>query len=104
LRQRALKRHRPALGDDHPACIGVIVAPIYLLTTDYTILAVALSIQGAFAGAIYGIIPSYANERLAGPANFPWPEQRRRAIQLPCPYPARCETPAVTGRPATSRQ
>ncbi len=46
-----------------PACIGAIVAPIYLLTTDYTILAVAFSIQGAFAGAIYGINPSYANER-----------------------------------------
>jgi len=46
-----------------PACIGIIVAPIYLLTTDYTTLAIAFSIQGAFAGAIYGINPSYANER-----------------------------------------
>jgi len=46
-----------------PACIGVVVAPIYLLTTDYMTLAVAFSIQGAFAGAINGINPSYANER-----------------------------------------
>jgi SHS family lactate transporter-like MFS transporter len=46
-----------------PACIGALVAPIYLLTTDYTTLAVAFSIQGAFAGAIYGINPSYASER-----------------------------------------
>src|SRR6201996_9463612 len=46
-----------------PAVIGVLVAPIYLLTTDYTTIAVAFSIQGAFAGAIYGINPSYASER-----------------------------------------
>jgi SHS family lactate transporter-like MFS transporter len=46
-----------------PAVIGAAVAPIYLLTTDYTTLAVAFSIQGAFAGAIYGINPSYASER-----------------------------------------
>jgi SHS family lactate transporter-like MFS transporter len=46
-----------------PAVIGAAVAPFYLLTTDYTTIAVAFSIQGAFAGAIYGINPSYANER-----------------------------------------
>ena len=46
-----------------PACIGALVAPIYLLTTDYTTLAIAFSIQGAFAGAIYGINPSYSAER-----------------------------------------
>jgi SHS family lactate transporter-like MFS transporter len=46
-----------------PAIIGAAVAPIYLLTTDYTTIAIAFSIQGAFAGAIYGINPSYANER-----------------------------------------
>ena len=46
-----------------PALIGIAVAPIYLLTTDYTTLVVAFSIQGAFAGAIYGINPSYASER-----------------------------------------
>ena len=46
-----------------PAVIGAAVAPLYLLTTDYTTILVAFSIQGAFAGAIYGINPSYANER-----------------------------------------
>jgi SHS family lactate transporter-like MFS transporter len=46
-----------------PAIIGAAVAPIYLLTTDYTTIVIAFSIQGAFAGAIYGINPSYANER-----------------------------------------
>ncbi|MGA3005843.1 MAG: MFS transporter [Acetobacteraceae bacterium] len=46
-----------------PAVIGACVAPIYLLTTDYMTLAIAFSIQGAFAGAIYGINPSYASER-----------------------------------------
>jgi len=46
-----------------PAIIGSAIAPIYLLTTDYTTILVAFTIQGAFAGAIYGINPSYANER-----------------------------------------
>jgi SHS family lactate transporter-like MFS transporter len=46
-----------------PAVIGAAVAPFYLLTTDYTTLAIAFSIQGAFAGAIYGINPSYTSER-----------------------------------------
>jgi SHS family lactate transporter-like MFS transporter len=46
-----------------PAVIGAAIAPVYLLTTDYTTIVVAFSLQGAFAGAIYGINPSYANER-----------------------------------------
>ena len=46
-----------------PAVIGAAIAPIYLLTTDYTTILWAFSLQGAFAGAIYGINPSYANER-----------------------------------------
>jgi MFS family permease len=46
-----------------PATIGIVVAPLYLLTTHYTTIALAFSIQGAFAGAIYAINPSYANER-----------------------------------------
>jgi MFS transporter, SHS family, lactate transporter len=46
-----------------PAMIGAAVAPFYLLTQDYTTLAIAFSIQGAFAGAIYGINPSYTSER-----------------------------------------
>ena len=46
-----------------PAIIGACVAPLYLLTTDYMTILVAFSIQGAFAGAIYGINPSYSSER-----------------------------------------
>jgi MFS transporter, SHS family, lactate transporter len=46
-----------------PAVIGAAVAPFYLLTTDYTTIVIAFSIQGAFAGAIYGINPSYSAER-----------------------------------------
>jgi SHS family lactate transporter-like MFS transporter len=46
-----------------PAVIGAAIAPIYLLTTDYTILVAAFSLQGAFGGAIYGINPTYASER-----------------------------------------
>jgi SHS family lactate transporter-like MFS transporter len=46
-----------------PAIIGFFIAPIYLLTTDYTTMVIAFSIQGLFAGAIYGQNPSYANER-----------------------------------------
>ena len=46
-----------------PAAIGAAIAPVYLLTTDYTTIVLAFSLQGAFAGAIYGINPSYANER-----------------------------------------
>jgi SHS family lactate transporter-like MFS transporter len=46
-----------------PAVIGALIAPIYLLTTDYSTILWAFSLQGAFAGAIYGINPSYANER-----------------------------------------
>lgn len=45
------------------ATIGAVVAPVYLLTTDYMTLAIAFSVQGAFAGAIYGINPAYTSER-----------------------------------------
>ena len=46
-----------------PAVVGAAVAPFYLLSTDYTTILIAFSIQGAFAGAIYGINPSYSAER-----------------------------------------
>ena len=48
-----------------PALIGIAVTPFYLgfLTTDYTILVVAFTIQGFFVGSIYGQNPSYLNER-----------------------------------------
>ena len=46
-----------------PAVIGLFVTPFYLLTTEFWIIAVAFSVQGAFAGAIYGQNPSYLSER-----------------------------------------
>jgi MFS transporter, SHS family, lactate transporter len=46
-----------------PAAIGACIAPIYLMTTDYTTLVAAFTLQGAFAGSIFGIGPAYANER-----------------------------------------
>jgi SHS family lactate transporter-like MFS transporter len=46
-----------------PAIIGLFVTPFYLMTTDFWTIAVAFSIQGAFAGAIYGQNPSYLTER-----------------------------------------
>jgi MFS transporter, SHS family, lactate transporter len=46
-----------------PATIGMFVAPIYLLTTDFTWIAVGFVLQGLFAGAIYGQNPSYLCER-----------------------------------------
>jgi SHS family lactate transporter-like MFS transporter len=39
------------------------ITPSYLLTVDFTTLAIAFSLQGAFAGAIYGQNPSYLTER-----------------------------------------
>jgi SHS family lactate transporter-like MFS transporter len=46
-----------------PAVIGFCITPFYLMTTNYTAIVIAFSIQGLFAGAIYGQNPSYANER-----------------------------------------
>ncbi|MDR3538753.1 MAG: MFS transporter [Acetobacteraceae bacterium] len=46
-----------------PAIIGFAITPFYLLTVDFTTIAVAFSVQGAFAGAIYGQNPSYLSER-----------------------------------------
>ena len=46
-----------------PAAIGLLVTPMYLATTDYTMIAIGFSIQGAFAGSMYSQIPSYMTER-----------------------------------------
>jgi SHS family lactate transporter-like MFS transporter len=46
-----------------PAILGFCLTPIYLLTTDYTTIFIAFTLQGAFAGAIYGQNPSYLTER-----------------------------------------
>jgi MFS transporter, SHS family, lactate transporter len=46
-----------------PAGIGLLITPLYLATVDYTLIAVAFAIQGAFAGSMYSQIPAYMTER-----------------------------------------
>ncbi len=46
-----------------PAILGFLVTPVYLLSTDTWLVMVAFSVQGLFAGAIYGQNPSYLTER-----------------------------------------
>ena len=46
-----------------PAAIAVPLAPIYLLSTDFTWIAVGFVVQGAFGGALYSQLPSYLSER-----------------------------------------
>ena len=46
-----------------PAVIGFCITPFILLTSDYWMIAVAFSVQGAFIGAVYGQNPSYLTER-----------------------------------------
>jgi SHS family lactate transporter-like MFS transporter len=46
-----------------PAAIALLITPIYLLTSDYVLLAVGFAVQGLFGGAIYGQNPSYLAER-----------------------------------------
>ena len=46
-----------------PAIIGCLIAPMYLNTTDLTLITIGFALQGAFAGAIYGLQPAYLTER-----------------------------------------
>src|ERR1700726_546026 len=46
-----------------PAAIAIFVAPLYLLTADFTWIAAGFVLQGFFGGAIYGQNPSYLSER-----------------------------------------
>ncbi|MBV8521100.1 MAG: MFS transporter [Acetobacteraceae bacterium] len=46
-----------------PAAIAVPIAPIYLLTTDFSWIFVGYVLQGAFGGALYSQLPSYLSER-----------------------------------------
>jgi SHS family lactate transporter-like MFS transporter len=46
-----------------PAAVAVVVAPLYLLTTDYWVIVIGFVLQGMFGGAIYGQNPSYLSER-----------------------------------------
>jgi len=46
-----------------PAAIAVPIAPIYLLTSDFTWISIGYILQGAFGGALYSQLPSYLSER-----------------------------------------
>ncbi len=46
-----------------PALIAIPIAPMYLLTSNLTLIIFAFVLQGAFGGGIYGQNPSYLNER-----------------------------------------
>ena len=46
-----------------PAAIAVPLAPVYLLSTDFTWIALGFIVQGAFGGALYSQLPSYLSER-----------------------------------------
>jgi MFS transporter, SHS family, lactate transporter len=46
-----------------PAAIGLLVTPLYLMSTDYMMIAVFFTLQGALAGSMYTQIPAYMNER-----------------------------------------
>ena len=46
-----------------PALIAIPIAPLYLLTSNLTLIIFAFVLQGAFGGGIYGQNPSYLNER-----------------------------------------
>jgi MFS transporter, SHS family, lactate transporter len=46
-----------------PAAIAVPIAPLYLLTTDFSWIFVGYVLQGAFGGALYSQLPSYLSER-----------------------------------------
>jgi len=46
-----------------PAAIAVPIAPIYLLTSDFTWITIGYVLQGAFGGALYSQLPSYLSER-----------------------------------------
>jgi SHS family lactate transporter-like MFS transporter len=46
-----------------PALIAIFVAPVYLLSNDFTVIVTGFLLQGLFGGAIYGQNPSYLCER-----------------------------------------
>jgi SHS family lactate transporter-like MFS transporter len=46
-----------------PGILGLLLCPVYLMTSDYFTIVVAFTLQGACAGAIYGQNPSFLTER-----------------------------------------
>src|SRR5262252_9685687 len=57
------RHHRPPLGMIIPASIAILVAPLYLFTSDPFWITVGFGLQGAFGGALYSQLPSYLSER-----------------------------------------
>jgi len=49
--------------DHHPSHHRLLHRPLYLTTTDLTWITVGFALQGAFAGAIYGLQPACLTER-----------------------------------------
>jgi SHS family lactate transporter-like MFS transporter len=46
-----------------PAALAVPIAPMYLMTNDWTWIATGFLLQGACGGALYSQLPSYLSER-----------------------------------------
>lgn len=46
-----------------PSAIAVFIAPLYLLTADFTWIVVGFVVQGAFGNAVYSQQPTYLSER-----------------------------------------
>jgi len=46
-----------------PAALAVPIAPLYLMTNDWTWIATGFLLQGACGGALYSQLPSYLSER-----------------------------------------
>lgn len=46
-----------------PCALGLLITPLYLFPTSYTMLVVTFTLQGVFLGAIYGQNPGYLSER-----------------------------------------
>ena len=46
-----------------PSALAIVVAPLYLLTSDFTLIVTGFLLQGLFGGAIYSQLPSYLAER-----------------------------------------
>jgi MFS transporter, SHS family, lactate transporter len=46
-----------------PAALAVPIAPIYLMSSDFTWITIGYVLQGAFGGALYSQLPSYLSER-----------------------------------------
>src|SRR5262252_1695180 len=57
------RHHRPPLGMIIPGSIAILVAPLYLFTSDPFWITVGFGLQGAFGGALYSQLPSYLSER-----------------------------------------